>query len=150
MGRQVVEAGITVDVSLEQAWRAWTQQDALASWFKPSGGARCRVIDLDPRVGGRWRIEVQLEEGGSYRVAGTYIELTPPHRLMFTWRWEAGGPEGFDDETTVDVRLEHHHGRTRIRVMHSRIPSDLVAIHLEGWSAALALLLGTQRSEGER
>ena len=46
--------------------------------------ARPTKIELDPRVGGRFRIDVD-DEGFELAITGKYLELERPRRLRFSW-----------------------------------------------------------------
>ena len=135
-----VDATITVQASIEDAYEAWTKTEWLARWFKPSADSVCRIIIHEPIVGGEWRIEVTRPDGEMYRVGGHYLELSRPDRLRFTWAWEEGAPDDFHDETTVLVDFVRTKKGTRIHVQHDRVPAQLIPIHHEGWMAALDLL----------
>lgn len=133
------EAHVEVPVAPERAYAAWVEPERLAQWFRPHPNAHCEVLKLEPRPGGRWEVAVEAHDG-AYRVGGTYVELLPHRRLVFSWRWIAGGPTGFDDETTVHVDFVATQKGTRINVVHERLPPPLAGMHREGWERALALL----------
>ena len=112
---------------------------------------------VDPAKAIRWMgIEATLEPepGGLYRVEvvpgtvarGTFVELEPPHRLVFTWGWEprADG-ETYDvgpGESTIEVRLEAEGNGTLLRFVHRDLPSaDAAAKHGHGWDHFLPRLV---------
>src|SRR5262249_14032852 len=43
-------------VAPEKVWRAWTDPQALKLWWGPGGPEAVSVVELDVRVGGRYRI----------------------------------------------------------------------------------------------
>jgi uncharacterized protein YndB with AHSA1/START domain len=112
---------------------------------------------VDPAKAIRWMgIEATLEPepGGLYRVEvvpgtvarGTFVELEPPHRLVFTWGWEprADG-ETYDvapGTSTIEVRLEPEGDGTLLRFVHRDLPSaDAAAKHGHGWDHFLPRLV---------
>ncbi len=72
--------------------------------------------DLDPRPGGVFAVDVQ---GNPAR--GTFIEVDPPHRVVFTWgvEGEAGMPPG---STTVEVVLAADGDDTVVTLTHHDLP----------------------------
>jgi uncharacterized protein YndB with AHSA1/START domain len=90
-------------------------------------GARA---ELDPRPGGRFRIEV---ETGSV-AAGEYREVDPPHRLVFSWGWEGDEavPPG---STTVEITVAPAGTGSLLRLRHRGLPSaEQVQLHQGGWN----------------
>jgi uncharacterized protein YndB with AHSA1/START domain len=69
-------------------YRAWTDRDLLERWLCRDGDknlVRIRKFDLRPTGGFR----VEVTRGTEvYLVFGTYEELTPGERLVFSWAWE--------------------------------------------------------------
>jgi uncharacterized protein YndB with AHSA1/START domain len=98
--------------------------------------------ELDPRPGGTFRLTVT---GRSRVVArGEYVEVDPPHRVVFTWGWEQvdGLPDGMrglmPGTSTVEVELTPEGDGTVLRLRHSGLPTDPEQkIHTEGWTATL-------------
>ena len=75
-----------------------------------------RSASLDPRPGGEYRVEVI-----SGNVAcGEFVELDPPHRLVWTWGWEPGSPSPVaPGSTTIEVELVPEGDGTRLLFTHS-------------------------------
>src|ERR1043165_1755397 len=57
---------------------------------------------LDPRPGGSFRIEAN----GRDVVLGEYVEVDPPHRVVFTWGFEGAERAVKPGSTRVEVTLE--------------------------------------------
>lgn len=65
--------------------------------------------------------------------SGTYLEVTPPERVVFTWGWE-GDDEVPPGSTTVRIDLAADGDATTLSLEHSGLPSDRAAVmHEEGW-----------------
>ena len=45
------------------------------------------------RVGGAYRIAMQPPEGELFHLVGEYVEVSPPSRLAYTFRWEPPDPD---------------------------------------------------------
>jgi uncharacterized protein YndB with AHSA1/START domain len=73
-------------------------------------------------------------------VGGTYYEVQPPEKLVFSWTWEA--PEPDLSETLVTVELYEVQGGTEVVITHEQ-PSDPAAEeqHSIGWNCSLERLM---------
>jgi uncharacterized protein YndB with AHSA1/START domain len=70
----------TFTATRPRVFRAWLDPEALEHWLRPRG-LSMTVSSLDARVGGSFQFD--LENGG--RIVGTYLDITPLERLVFTW-----------------------------------------------------------------
>jgi len=92
---------------------------------------------LDPRPGGRYRIDVD----GVHIVSGEYQELDPPRRLVMTWGWE-GHPTVPPGSTTVEITLTPERGATVLRLRHVGLPDEGERQnHNDGWNLYTAQLV---------
>jgi uncharacterized protein YndB with AHSA1/START domain len=113
----------------EKVFRAWTDPQALKKWFAPSDKFVTRIPELDLRVGGRYRIEMQLEDKNNI-VVGTYREIRPPEKLVFT-----GGAAG---DTLVTIEFFDRHGQTEVVLTHERfLTAEARDAHNKGWLGCL-------------
>jgi len=110
----------------------------------PEKAVRWMGIDatLDPRPGGVYRVTVMSGNVGS----GTFVELDPPRRLVFTWGWEQGGDDKAmavaPGSSTIEVELEPEGDGTFLRFTHRDLPSvEAVASHGHGWDHYLGRLV---------
>ena len=104
---------------------AWTKPEHVRRWWAPSS-SRGSVVgcDADVRVGGTYRYVLRLDTGNEFAFSGTYTEVTPHSRLVYTQRFEptASGAKPGDAELIVTVTFDEHDGRTHL-VLHSLCPS---------------------------
>jgi uncharacterized protein YndB with AHSA1/START domain len=119
----------------EKVFDAWTNPKALAAWF---GGAAVETVsaEVDLRVGGAWRLSVRAgTEFGA--VEGVYLEIDPPRRVSYSWRWERpDGSPGRESLVTVDFVEEA--GGTEVIVTHEGLRSEeSLVFHRGGWTASL-------------
>lgn len=134
----------TVRAPRERVFEAWTKPEHLKKWYAPEG-LSVPNSELDLRVGGAFRTEMREPNGGATHVAvGTYREITPPSRLVFTWAWQ---PEGADDpvsgdETLITVELHEEGAATRVVMIHEGFATAQERDnHEQGWSTALDRLV---------
>lgn len=71
------------DAPRELIFKAWTDPEHLARWFGPEIFT-IPVCEVDPRVGGAWRIVMRAPDGTEYPGGGVYREFVEPERLVFT------------------------------------------------------------------
>ncbi|NNM86371.1 MAG: hypothetical protein HKL96_11525 [Phycisphaerales bacterium] len=71
------------DASPAAVFNAWVTPAILREWWGPQGFSN-PVCEVDPRVGGRWRIVMRSPDGREYPCGGIYREIVPDKRLMFT------------------------------------------------------------------
>jgi uncharacterized protein YndB with AHSA1/START domain len=122
----------------EKVYRAFVEADAIASWLPPYGFL-CTVHELDARVGGRHRMSFRnFSTGNSHSFGGTYNELVPGERLVYT--------DSFDDpnlpgEMVVTVALKAVSVGTEVTIEQKGIPDVIPreACYL-GWQESLRKL----------
>jgi len=91
---------------------------------------------LDPRPGGIYRCVMNE----TVAVAGQFVVVEPPHRVVFTWGFEndLAVPPG---SSTVTVTLAPDGAGTRVRLVHTGLPYPAIDPHRQGWAGYLAQLV---------
>ena len=119
----------------EAVFRAWTQPDALKKWWCPNGW-RATAIAVDMRVGGAYRITMRRAAADAeVSVCGRFLEIRPPGRLKYTWRWE--GAFERVPETLVTVEFVPSGSGTELTLCHEKFGDAKVRQqHWIGWIAA--------------
>ena len=123
--------------SPERVFAAWTNAASLQKWLCPFDIRRTEAT-LDLRVGGQYHIAMHGDEG-VYDHIGEYREISPPHRLVFTWSSPGTGGQ----ETLVTVELASvGDSETELTLTHEGFTDDGMAErHNGGWSSALEKLV---------
>jgi uncharacterized protein YndB with AHSA1/START domain len=91
---------------------------------------------LDPRPGGVCRIN----PSGHAVMAGRFLEVDPPRRVVFTWGWETELFATPPQSTIVEVSLTPRGEETVVHLVHRRLQPGAVAFHRAGWSHYLPRL----------
>jgi len=134
----------------ERVFRACTEPDELAEWWGPKGFT-APSIELDLRVGGRYRIAMQPPDGDLFYLTGEFREIDPPAQLAYTFRWEDPDP---DDQETVVTLSFGDLGESTELVFTQRAFATVGrhALHEQGWTDGLDRLeeLMSQAGSGER
>lgn len=118
-----VEVAVQIAANPETVFDFFTDPDRMIQWMG-------RSAELDPRPGGGFRCDIN----GDSVANGTYVELEPPRRVVFTWGWEGEDSVTKPGSSTVEVLLEPEAGGTRVRLIHRDLPSaESAAKHGHGW-----------------
>lgn len=124
--------------SPQRVYRAFLDADAMAKWLPPNGFTG-KVHEMDPRVGGRFKMSfTNFTSGKSHSFGGEYLELVPHQRLRYT--------DVFDDpnlpgQIIVTVTLKKVSVGTELSIVQEGIPDVIPAeaCYL-GWQESLVLL----------
>lgn len=123
----------------ERVFRALTRAEDLAAWFGPSDDVEIRNLAVDLRRGGVYRLEMHYPDGSHYELAGRYVEIDPPSRLVMTWTWLNGEHAGI--ETLVSLELVASGRGTRLTLTHENLDGiEARDAHEHGWSGGFERL----------
>jgi len=93
--------------------------------------------DLDPQPGGKLRVTF----APGYVAVGTYLEVQPPTKIVYTWGWEQQGSDVLPpDASTVEITLEPSGPKTVVRLHHRGLPDPMMEFHSHGWDECLTEL----------
>jgi len=85
--------------------------------------------ELDPRVGGVYRVLVQ----GRHPGVGEFLEVVPDRKVVFTFGWDEPDHPIPAGSTEVEITLTPDGEKTRVRLVHRGLPDDAVGDHTQGW-----------------
>ena len=121
----------TVRAPASVVFRACTEPEELAKWWGPRGFTT-PAIEMDLRVGGRYRIAMQPPEGDLFHLTGEFREVDPPARLAYTFVWEPPDPD--DRETLVTLSFRQVDGLTEVNYTQAVFATEQRrALHEQGW-----------------
>jgi uncharacterized protein YndB with AHSA1/START domain len=123
--------------SLEEVFRAFTDPRLLRQWWTPRGFV-VEDIDFPARVGASYRVRLRAPDGTRFTHTGTFLEVTPPTALIYSWRWIEGPLD--PAETLVELSFVEQRGGVVIRLSHSRFANQAEADRHVGWLQAFDLL----------
>lgn len=119
----------TVNGPARLVFEAWTKAELFRRWWVPkSYGLTLLSCEMDVRVGGRYRL-VFSHQGSTMEFFGTYLEVAPHSRLVWT------NEEGDSGETITTVTFDEIDGKTLL-VVHDLYPSK-EALDASGSTGAL-------------
>ena len=130
----------------EQVDNAWLDPGVMDRFMSPRPDMHVSEARADPRVGGRFFVLMQGDK--PYPHEGTYLELVPHSRIVFTWEapWSAPG-------TQVELVLTSVAEGTEVVLTHVKFTSEESRDnHLVGWTGILETLAanfpGKDRADG--
>lgn len=140
MGRPPIVIERRMPATPHEVFEHWSDPESLAEWMRPGEGMKRASVELDFRVGGKFRIVMHGQE--DFVQHGEYLEIEADRRIVFSWisEWM---PE--DEQCTlVTVSLEPvGSDETRLLLVHESLPSgDAYQGHESGWARILAGLVG--------
>lgn len=127
-----------IPVKPEKVYRAFIEPDAVASWIPPYGYL-CTVHELEAKVGGSHRMSFRnFTTGEGHSFGGTYIELVPGERLVYTDKFDDANLPG---EMRITVNLKAVSVGTEITIEQAGVPDVIPpeACYL-GWQDSLQKL----------
>ena len=117
-------------------FRIWSARAHLMCWWGPKGFT-CTAFDLDFREGGTWRACIASDTHPEIWMCGTYREILPGKRLVFSFIWEDDLARGAP-EMLVTVNFEPDGTGTRQRFRQAPFATvEGRDNHLSGWSECL-------------
>lgn len=125
----IVEREVRIEASPETIYEFLVDPGRMIQWMG-------RHAELDPRPGGTFRVDIN----GRHIARGEYVELDPPHRVVFTWGWEEEDSGVRPGTSTVEVTLTVDGDATRVRLAHRDLPEESRDSHAHGWEHYLERL----------
>ena len=124
-----------IKADAKRIYDAWLDPAMLSRFMRPDADVTIPKATNDPRVGGRFDI---LMQAGEKQIphAGTYLDLTPHSRIVFTWESPFS-----TDGSTVTVTLAPEAEGTKVTLTHVKFLSEEMRDnHQKGWGEILDAL----------
>ena len=101
------------DAPRHLVYKAWTTPELVRRWWSGQRG-QMTIVEIDLRVGGKWRYVMEGHGGWEVAFHGHFRELVPDERIVTTEVYE-GMPEG---EPALDtVTFTEADGRTTLTLL---------------------------------
>jgi uncharacterized protein YndB with AHSA1/START domain len=128
----VLQVRRVFEATPEELFDAWFEREQWQAWIGPEG-CQCEVPLLEPKVGGRYRIQMHLSDGREIPVEGEFKTVDRPRSLVFTWGWALAG-----GSTLVRLSFKAVEGGTELTLIHEGLPTpEDREGHGKGWNSAL-------------
>jgi uncharacterized protein (TIGR03086 family) len=129
---------VFLPVDPDAAFALITEPERLRRW-------KAVAARVDLRIGGEYRWTITP----GHAAMGTFTEIEPGRRVVYTWGWEGDAqlPPG---ASTVIVNLEAVDGGTTVQLIHEGLTAEQEIGHAAGWSHFLErlVLLATSGDAG--
>lgn len=122
----------------ERVYRAFLDPDAMAK-FLPPHGFTGRVLEMDARVGGVYRMQfTNFSNGQTHAFGGKYLELVPGEKIVNTDLFDDPNLPG---QMITTISLKAVSCGTELTAVQEGIPEAIpVEMCYLGWQETLALL----------
>ncbi len=125
-----LERTLSIEASPETVWEFFVDPEKMKRWMGVE-------ITVEPQPGGIYRCVVIP----GHTAVGQYVELEPPHRVVFTWGWEREDTVVQPGMSTIEVELTPEGEGTKLRFVHRDLPGAAeVESHGQGWDHYLPRL----------
>ncbi len=118
------------DAPRHLVFAAWTSPELVARWWHANRG-EVTLVEIDLRVGGKWRYVMTACGGPEVGFHGEYLEIVPDERIVSTEFYE-GVPDAVSEEdaTTVNtLTLSEADGQTMLSLLiqaKSKVTRDAI------------------------
>ena len=122
----------------ERVYRAFLDADAMAKWLPPNGFTG-KVHQMDAKVGGSYKMSfTNFTSGKSHSFGGTYLELKPHERILYTNKFDDPNLQG---EMQTTINFKQVFCGTDLNITQEGIPAVIPAeACCLGWQESLTLL----------
>ena len=129
----------TFDAPVDRVFRAWSDPGELSRWAWGSIGHDVRA-DVDLRVGGAYRVTTAQPGQATLAFEGTYEDVVPEQRLVYSLHWDA--PMGYDaPDERVTVEFVGRGEQTDVTFVHEGVPDGVARdTHEKGWADTFDML----------
>ncbi len=123
----------------EKVFRAFTEPKALSFWLPPYGYL-CVVHQMDPRVGGSYKMSfTNFSNGKEHIFSGKFLEIKTNEFLKYNDKFD--NPD-LPEEMTTSIWLKKISCGTELKVTQENIPSAIpTEMCYLGWQESLEKLI---------
>jgi uncharacterized protein YndB with AHSA1/START domain len=115
------------DAPRELVFNAHLDPEAIPQWWGWRESST-EVVEMDVRVGGKWRFVSRNKDGQEIVFFGEYREITPPEKFIYTFGFEGmPGEPGEEAHSFIDLG----NGRTLLRVSSTITTKDEFDVGME-------------------
>jgi uncharacterized protein YndB with AHSA1/START domain len=144
--RYTLKLSRIIPASREEVFEAWTTAESLKQWICLEDSS-VSFIELDVRVGGTFRIEMQHAVEGEMVLTGVYREIRPPEKLVFTW--VSKHTHYRDSLVTLDFFARGE--ATELILLQTQLPDEeAVERHIAAWTYLLEQLAASLQKSDRR
>jgi uncharacterized protein YndB with AHSA1/START domain len=119
----------------DKVFKAFSDPDAMASWLPPYGFT-CRVISMDFKIGGKYKMSfTNFTTGNSHSFGGEYLEIIPDKLLKYSDQFDDPNLPG---QMITKIELRKVLVGTELFAVQEGIPNSIPAeMCYLGWQESL-------------
>jgi uncharacterized protein YndB with AHSA1/START domain len=126
---KLVEQRLFIAASPTRVYELLTDAHELMEWMAPHA-------EVDPQPGGA----LTWTHANGDSVIGTFVELVPARRIVFTYGWDREDVCVPPGSTTVEINLRPHDRGTELHLVHRGLAGPMADAHRGGWNNYLTRL----------
>ena len=124
--------------SPERVFEAWTNPAHIAKWFHPEDNVYCNEAEVDPQLGGKYRIVLTTPKG-PVAAFGDYTIFDRPTQLQMNWQWDH---EGQSYISRLNLDMKPSGDGTDFTMTHDRfVDEEARDMHQQGWTGCLKTMI---------
>ena len=117
----------------QRVFDAWTKASEVKAWHAP-GPLTCTLAEIDLRPGGTFRIHMREPDGKEHRVSGSYREVDPPKKVVYSWGWDG---DHVVKDSTVTIEFHEIGDATEVVLTHAIADDKERGRHENGWTSIM-------------
>ena len=139
MPTHTVQLHRVIRTTPDRIYRAFLDADAMAKWLPPYGFT-CKVLHMDAKVGGTFRMSfTNFTSGHSHAFGGEYLDLVPNERIRYSDKFDDPNLPG---EMITTVSLKKASCGTEVSITQEGIPEVIpTEMCYLGWQESLEQLV---------
>ena len=126
---KLIDQVIDIDADPSDVYDHFVDPTLFVRWMAPTA-------TIDPQPGGT----IRWTHANGDSCEGSFVELVPARRIVFTYGWDRADVEVPPGSTSVEIALEPTASGTRLRLTHRGLPDPMADAHSGGWTNYLARL----------
>lgn len=115
----------------DRLFDAWVVRENFCRWIGPEG-VNCDVHAMDARVGGAYRLTMNIPDRPPMQIEGRYSVVDRPKRIAFTW---TNAETGVGSDITIAFRAVPG-GTEMVLTQTADFPPDIRESIRIGWNSA--------------
>jgi len=115
----------------ETVFDAWLDREGVGRWLFATPGGVMETVEIDARVGGRFRIGERREDELAEHF-GEYVDIDRPRRIAFDF-WTSFS----DERTRITIEIVPEGGGSLLTLTHKGVWKDYGDQTCQGWTMIL-------------